>query len=65
MLGGWLTGIMYLQTIRLFHHLTMYLIFAFVIAHVYIGWYLDVKERSGLMGSIFGGYKFVSGKEWE
>ncbi len=64
-LGGWLTGIMYLQTIRLLHHLTMYLIFAFVIAHVYIGWYLDLKERNGLMGSIFGGYKFVSGKEWE
>lgn len=65
LLGGWLTGIMYLQTIRLLHHLTMYLIFAFVIAHVYIGWYLDLKERNGLMGSIFGGYKFVSGKEWE
>ncbi len=65
LLGGWLTGIMYLQTIRLLHHLAMYLIFAFVIAHVYIGWYLDVKERNGLMGSIFGGYKFVSGKEWE
>ncbi len=64
-LGGWLTGIMYLQTIRLLHHLAMYLIFAFVIAHVYIGWYLDLKERNGLMGSIFGGYKFVSGKEWE
>lgn len=65
LLGGWLTGIMYLQTIRMLHHLTMYLIFAFVLAHVYIGWYLDLKERNGLMGSIFGGYKFVSGKEWE
>lgn len=64
-LGGWLTSVMYLQTIRLLHHLAMYVILAFSIAHVYIGWYLDLKERNGLMGSIFGGYKFVSGKEWE
>ncbi|GBD98471.1 putative Ni/Fe-hydrogenase B-type cytochrome subunit [bacterium BMS3Abin07] len=64
-MGGWLTGVMYLQTIRLLHHLAMYLILAFVIVHVYLGWYLDVREKNGLMGSIFGGYKFVSGKEWE
>ncbi len=65
LLGGWLTGVMHLQTIRLFHHLGMYLILAFAIIHVYIGWYLDLKERNGLMGSIFSGYKFVTGKEWE
>jgi len=64
-LGGWLTSIMYLQTIRLLHHLSMYVILAFVLVHVYLGWYLDLKERNGLMGSIFSGYKFVTGKEWE
>ncbi len=64
-LGGWLTGVMHLQTIRLYHHLVMYVILAFAIAHIYIGWYLDSKERNGIMGSIFGGYKFVTGKEWE
>lgn len=64
-LGGWLTGVMHLQTIRLYHHLTMYVILAFVIVHVYIGWFLDLKEKNGLMGSIFSGYKFVTGKEWE
>ncbi len=64
-LGGWLTGIMHLQTIRLYHHLGMYLLLAFAMAHIYIGWYLDSKERNGIMGSIFGGYKFVTGKEWE
>ncbi|RMG67536.1 MAG: Ni/Fe-hydrogenase, b-type cytochrome subunit [Nitrospirae bacterium] len=64
-LGGWLTGIMHLQTIRLYHHLGMYVLLAFVMAHIYIGWYLDSKERNGIMGSIFGGYKFVTGKEWE
>ncbi|NOY63812.1 MAG: hypothetical protein GXO97_00195 [Nitrospirae bacterium] len=65
MLGGWLTGVMHLQTIRLFHHLGMYVILAFALAHIYIGWYLDSRERNGLMGSIFSGYKFVTGKEWE
>lgn len=64
-LGGWLTGVMHLQTIRLFHHLGMYVILAFALLHIYIGWYLDSKERNGLMGSIFSGYKFVTGKEWE
>jgi Ni/Fe-hydrogenase 1 B-type cytochrome subunit len=64
-LGGWMTGFLHLQTIRLFHHLGMYVLLAFTVTHVYIAWYLDVKERNGLMGSIFGGYKFVTGKEWE
>lgn len=64
-LGGWLRGIMHLQTIRLYHHLGMYVILAFAVLHIYIGWYLDLKERNGLMGSIFSGYKFVTGKEWE
>ncbi|UCF87159.1 MAG: Ni/Fe-hydrogenase, b-type cytochrome subunit [Nitrospiraceae bacterium] len=62
-LGGWVLNIMHLQTVRLFHHIIMYVILAFVIVHVYIGWYLDSKEKNGLMGSIFGGYKFVTGKE--
>lgn len=64
-LGGWLLNFMHLQSIRLYHHLGMYAILAFVLIHIYIGWYLDLKERNGLMGSIFSGYKFVTGKEWE
>ena len=64
-LGGWLTGVMHLQTIRFYHHLAMYVIAVFVIVHIYIGWYLDLIEKNGLMGSIFSGYKFVTGKEWE
>lgn len=64
-LGGWLTGLMHLQTIRLLHHITMYVILSFALLHVYIAWYADLKERNGLMGSIFSGYKFVTGKEWE
>ncbi len=64
-LGGWLTGVLSFATIRMLHYLVMYILLAFTVVHVYIGWYLDLKERNGLMGSIFDGYKFVTGKEWE
>jgi Ni/Fe-hydrogenase 1 B-type cytochrome subunit len=63
-LGGWLLNIMYLPTVRLYHHLFMYVILTFAAIHIYIAWYLDLKEKSGLMGSIFSGYKFIS-EEWE
>ena len=62
-LGGWLWGIMNLQTIRLYHHLFMYAILIFALVHVYIAWYSDVHEKNSLMGSIFSGYKFVTGRE--
>lgn len=64
-IGAWLLAVMDAQSIRLYHHLTMYVIFAFVLVHVYIAWWMDTVERNGVMGSIFGGYKFVTGKEWE
>lgn len=63
LLGGWLTGLLHFQTIRLLHHLVMYVILAFVLVHIYIAWWLDSVEKNGLMFSIFGGYKFISGKE--
>jgi Ni/Fe-hydrogenase 1 B-type cytochrome subunit len=65
LLGGWLLRIMDPQTVRLWHHLVMWVLLAFTAIHVYIGWHADSAEKNGLMGSIFGGYKFVSGKEWE
>jgi len=65
LLGGWLLGVMQLQTVRMYHHVLMYIILAFAAVHVYIAWFLDLRERNGLMGSIFSGYKFVTGKEWE
>ncbi len=58
-LGGWLLGIMHLPTIRLYHHLIMYVILAFVPLHIYATWYMDPTERNGLVSSIFSGYKFV------
>lgn len=64
-LGGWLLSIMSLQTLRLFHHFLMYVILAFALLHVYIAWFSDSREKVGLMGSIFTGYKFLSEKDLE
>jgi Ni/Fe-hydrogenase 1 B-type cytochrome subunit len=63
LLGGWLTGIMLLPTIRLYHHIFMYVLLAFGMFHVYIAWFSDSRENSGLMGSIFTGNKFVHEKD--
>ncbi len=65
LLGGWLLAVMETSTIRLLHHVAMYILIAFTFVHVYIAWWLDGAAKNGLMGSIFGGYKFVTGKEWE
>ncbi|UCD35496.1 MAG: Ni/Fe-hydrogenase, b-type cytochrome subunit [Nitrospiraceae bacterium] len=64
-LGGWLLSIMSLQTARLLHHLVMYFILVFAMIHVYISWFSDSKEKSGMMGSIFTGYKYVTQRDWE
>jgi Ni/Fe-hydrogenase 1 B-type cytochrome subunit len=62
-LGGWLLNVMGLQTIRLFHHLSMYILFAFVAIHIYMAWWLDTVEKNGLIDGMFSGYKFVTGKD--
>jgi len=64
-LGGWLLGVMDIQAIRLWHHMVTYVVIAFVFVHLYLAWWIDSAEKNGLMTSMFGGYKFVTGKEWE
>jgi Ni/Fe-hydrogenase 1 B-type cytochrome subunit len=64
-LGGWLLNIMYLPTIRLYHHLVMYVIVAFFPLHIYATWYMDPKEKNGLVSSIFSGYKFIEERRKE
>jgi len=65
LLGGWSLNIVSIQTARLYHHLIMWALISFFIMHVYISWMVDSTERNGLMGSIFGGYKFVTkGREF-
>ena len=63
--GGWFLSVMELSTIRLFHHIGMYLIFAFVLVHIYIAWWLDTVEKNGLIDGIFSGSQFVTEKELE
>ncbi|RJQ14162.1 MAG: Ni/Fe-hydrogenase, b-type cytochrome subunit [Nitrospiraceae bacterium] len=63
LLGGWLKSIMELSTIRLYHHLFMYVILVFAMVHVYIAWFSDSRDKTGLMGSIFTGYKFIAEKD--
>ena len=60
---GWLFALFTNQGMRLTHHLTMWFLLAFVIHHVYSAWLMDVKEKGGVMSSIFSGYKAVRNKE--
>ncbi len=44
--------------IRFAHYFVMFLVFAFVIAHVYAMWVSDLAEKDGTAGSMFSGYKY-------
>ena len=58
-LTGWLPPLVPLQTIRFIHHLIMWLTAGFLIHHVYSAMLIDRAEGSGLMSSIFSGFKFL------
>ena len=58
-LGGWLVPFVSFQTLRLIHHLLMWLFIAFAILHVYAGWFIDSIEKNSIIDSIFSGYKVV------
>ena len=60
---GWLLPIFGNQGLRLTHHIIMWLLIGFAIHHIYSGWLMDIKEKNGVMGSIFGGYKFIDPEE--
>lgn len=57
LMGGWLLSVFSSPTIRLIHHLVMWLILIFAIVHVYIAWLNDIAEKNGVMSSIFSGFK--------
>ena len=62
LMGGWLLSVMEVQTVRLYHHLIMWVFAVFIIGHVYMAWYVDHIEKNGTLGSIFTGYKILEGK---
>ena len=51
------------QGMRLTHHLGMYMIFGFVVNHIYSAWLMDIKEHGSEISSMFSGYKFTVHKE--
>lgn len=55
--GGWMLPIFGAQKIRLVHHLMMWFLIVFPMAHLYIGWLTDLVEENCVMSSIFSGHK--------
>jgi Ni/Fe-hydrogenase 1 B-type cytochrome subunit len=53
------------QGMRLTHHFSMYLIFGFIVNHIYSAWLMDIKEHGSEISSMFSGYKFTVHKEKE
>lgn len=56
---GWVFAMVGPQTVRLIHHMVMWMLLGFMVHHVYSSLLMDAEERNGLMTSIFSGYKFV------
>lgn len=56
---GWIVRVLPANDVRLVHHLIMWLLLGFVVHHVYSSVLMDSEERSGLISSIFTGYKAV------
>jgi len=63
----WLLGPVYSifsnQGMRLAHHFSMWLIFGFIVNHIYSAVLFDIKEHGGEISSMFSGYKFTVRKE--
>lgn len=59
LMGGWLLSMFSVQTVRLYHHLIMWVIIFFAIEHVYLAWLADRAQKGGFISSIFSGYKTV------
>ncbi len=56
-LTGWLMGDVTPPTQRLVHHLLMWVIWAFVVLHLYAATFSDRIERGGEISSMVGGWK--------
>lgn len=59
-LAPWLDG---LQMTRLIHHVGMWIILIFVVAHLHFVLLSSLTERTGTFDSIFSGFKFVPPEE--
>lgn len=57
---GWIITIFGVQSVKLLHAITMWLLIAFTVHHVYSAILIDIEERSGLVSSIITGYKSLT-----
>lgn len=60
---GWILVMFGTQTVRLVHHLLMWVIIAWIVHHVYSAILVDTEEKSGLISSMLTGYKSLQRKE--
>jgi Ni/Fe-hydrogenase 1 B-type cytochrome subunit len=56
---GWLLHLLSVPTVRFVHHLIMWLIWTFVVFHVYAATLVDRVERGGEISSMIGGWKLL------
>ena len=56
---GWLFGVLDVPMVRFVHHLIMWLIWTFVVFHVYAATLVDRVERGGEVSSMVGGWKLL------
>lgn len=54
---GWVFAILPIAWVRFVHHLIMWLIWGFVINHLYSAFLMDTEEKTGLISSMFTGWK--------
>ena len=60
---GWMNVTIGVRYLRLIHFGIMFAMWAFFVHHVYSAVLIGIEERSGLVRSIFTGYKFFPGKK--
>ena len=56
---GWVEPIVSLQYLREIHFCIMFVFWIFFLQHIYTAALVSIEEESGLMDSIFSGYKFI------
>lgn len=60
---GWLLPLISNQSLRLGHHMVMWLLIGYFVNHLYSAWLMDVKQKTGTMSGIFSGYRYIDPKE--
>ncbi len=58
-LSGWLGVLISYRFLREIHFFVMFIFFTFIIFHLYVCVLVSIEEESGLLDSIFSGWKFV------